>query len=71
MRRYNPKTEYEEDVTRIVKVAHDHGWDLSSADAAYLWEKLSGEACAQWLYPPESDDSLWYILNGELSHMSQ
>ena len=62
MKRYNPKAEFPEDCDRIIKLADEHGWDLSTADAVTVWEFYSGWLCAGWMGLPESDEELWWIL---------
>lgn len=46
---YNHHFEYKSDISRIVKIFADHGYEISESDAVHAWEQFSDSMCAGWM----------------------
>lgn len=56
---FDPVIEYPEDIERLVAVATKGGYKLTTGDAAQLWRRHAGEACASGLLLAVTIRSFW------------
>jgi hypothetical protein len=56
-----------EDETRIVRVAAEHGVEMTTQQAQIIWMLVSANQCATWLVLPKQDDQLWLMIEIEES----
>lgn len=54
--RYNHHYEYTKDISRIVEIFAQRGYEISHSDALRAWEEYSDSMCAGWLILGEDDE---------------
>lgn len=53
---YNHHFEYQNDISRIVNIFADRGYEIAHADAVRAWELFSDSMCAGWMSLGEDDE---------------
>lgn len=53
---YNHHYEYTNDITRIVKIFAERGYEISETDAVLAWELYSESYAAGWMCLGEDDE---------------
>ena len=56
---HNHHFEYKSDISRIVRVFADRGYEISESDAVLAWELYSGCMAAGWMYLDSSDEDVF------------
>lgn len=56
--------DYPHDISRIVRVALDHGIVLSPHEANATWIEYFDSMCAGWMNLSDNDSSVWLNLPG-------
>lgn len=54
--RYNHHYEYTNDISRIVEIFAQRGYEISHSDAVRAWEEYSDSMCAGWMCLGEDDE---------------
>ncbi len=54
--KYNHHYEYTKDISRIVEIFAQRGYEISHSDALRAWEEYSDSMCAGWLILGEDDE---------------
>jgi hypothetical protein len=58
-----PWAEHQADIERLVKVSREKGYELSEADAYYVWQRHSESMAATWMFLGSyNDDELWWVI---------
>lgn len=53
---YNHHFEYQNDISRIVKIFADRGYEITHTDAVHAWEQFSESMCAGWMNLGDDDE---------------
>lgn len=61
----DPNYFYGNDISRIVKVFADRGYEITGSDAALAWERYSDSMAAGWMCLDEDDE---YVFSNAFPH---